>query len=273
MTDASEVVHVAWSVSRAESVRDALQLQGRDERVIALTHALSVGPINPFDPDARRAWFAVNLRSEDGPWEELTDAEKPWTEATAPGVHPVYWVCMSDAGEHACFLEFVSRMAGRPFDVVDVTGFDFESTGHVRPVWSLGQLRPEEIVAAGLSGLRRAYTRPESAAAIADWARLRRENAPLRIVHGGRLVSAPLTHFDGLLTKLARRDRELLIGLVARVLRHLETETDQPGQGCGYELLFARILTLGETGVLDVTGRGPGMRDFEVRQPVAGPPP
>ncbi|MCJ2022706.1 DUF3658 domain-containing protein, partial [Methylobacterium sp. J-067] len=31
---------------------------------------------------------------------------------------------------------------------------------------------------------------------MARWAELRRENAPLRIVREGILVSAPLTHFD-----------------------------------------------------------------------------
>ncbi len=266
MTGASKVVHVTWGAARADSVRQALRLQGRAERVIALTHVLDVGPIEPFDPEARRIWFAENTRPDDDPEGEPTDPEAPWAEATDPGVHPVYWACLTDAAEHACFLRFVSRMAGRPFDIVEVIGSDFPRLSAASTVWSLGQLRPEEMVAADLVSGRRPFTEAENEAATARWAKLRRENAPLRIVRDGTLVSAPLTHFDDVLTGFATGEWELLIKLVARVIGHLDDGSDQPGQGCSYELLFARILALGQSGALEVTGSGPGMRDFKVRR-------
>lgn len=265
MTGASKVVHVAWGAARADSVRQALRLQGRAERVIALTYVLDVGPIEPFDPDARRVWFAENTRPDDEPNEVPTDPEVPWAEATDPGVHPVYWGCLTDAAEHAYFLRFVTRMAGRPFDIVEVIGSDFPRPGAASPVWSLGQLRPKEMVAADLGGRRRPFTEDENEAATARWAKLRRENAPLRIVRDETLVSAPLTHFDDVLTAFATGEWELLIKLIARVIGHLDDGSDQPGQGCSHELLFARILMLGQTGTLEVSGPGPGMRDFKVR--------
>jgi hypothetical protein len=160
-------------------------MQGRAERVIALTHVLDLGPIEPFDPEARRIWFAANTRPDDGPDNGQTEPEAPWVEATDPGVHPVYWVCLTDAAEHACFLRFVSRMAGRPFDIVEVISSDFPRPGAASPVWSLGQLRPEEMVAADLGGRRRLFIEAENDAAVARWAKLRRENAPLRIVRDG----------------------------------------------------------------------------------------
>ncbi len=266
MTGKAETVHVAWGVSRAESIRDALRLQGCGTRVIALTYALSLGPIDPPDPEARRAWFAAHTRMTGDPWTEGANAETPWTEATASSVHPVYWVCLSDAVEHAGFLEFASRMGGRPFDIVDATGLAIATEGGIAPAWSLGLLRPEDIVASGLSGKRRPFTKAESDAALADWSQLRRENAPLRVVRDGRLVSAPLTHFDAVLMAQAAAESEMLIKLVGRVLNHLSFEVDPPGQGCSDELLFARILVLGDAGALDVTGSGPGMRDYEVRR-------
>jgi hypothetical protein len=160
-------------------------------------------------------------------------------------------------------------MAGRPFDVVDATGLDVPGVGRVSSIRSLGQLRPAEIVAAGLGERRRPFSRAERDAAVAAWTQLRRENAPLRVVRDGRLVSAPLTHFDALLTGQASEEREPLIELVARVLDKLDSGLDQPGRGCSHELLFARILALGEVGALEVTGPGPGMRDYEVRGPAA----
>lgn len=275
MTDAAETVHVAWGVSRAESVREALRLQGCAERVIALSHDLSIGPIASLDGAARRAWLAANTRDDDeDPVDPVdpVDFEAPWTDATAAGLHPVFWVCRTQAAEHACLLAFAARMAGRPFDIVDATGFDFTAFSQVSPIWSLSQLRPEEIVASGLIRRRRPFTRAERDAAAAAWAQLCRENAPLRILRDGRLVSAPLTQFDAVLVRQAAPDRELLIQLVARTLQHLEADLDPPGQDCNYEFLFARILALGRTGVLEVTGPGPGMRDYAVHRPARRSP-
>ncbi len=268
MTGVFETVHVAWGTSRADAIKEALRSRGCGERVIALTHDLSVGPIDSLDPDARRIWYAANTRPDDEPDEEPTDPEAPWAGATDPGIHLVYWVCLTDAAERACFLEFVTRMAGRPFDIVEVIGSDFPRLGGPSPVWSLGQLRPEEMVVADLGGRRRPFTRAESDVAVARWARLRLQNAPLRIVRDGTLVSAPLTHFDDVLTGFATGEWELLIKLVARVIGHLDAGSDQPGQGCSYELLFARILVLGQAGALEVTGPGPCMRNFKVRRGV-----
>ncbi len=269
MSAAHEVVHVAWGGSRADGVRDALRLQGCEERVIPLTHTLSLGPIYPFDTAARQAWGKANMRMHDEPRQERTDLEAPWTEATASGVHPVYWVCLTDPSEHACFLEFASRMAGRPFDIVDATSVDFSGVCRISPIWSLGQLRPEEIVASRLGERRRPFTAPEREAAMAAWSRLRRENAPVRVLRDGCLVSVPLTHFDGILTGQASSEWEILVNLVARTLCHLDTELDPPCHGCSDELLFARILALAAAGSLEVTGPGPGMRDYEVRRPAA----
>ena len=190
-------------------------------------------------------------------------------QATSAGVHPVYWVCLTDAGEHACFLAFASRMAGRPFDIVDATGLDFVTHDGVRAPWSLGLMRPEDIVSSGLSKRRRPCSRAEGDAAAAAWARLRAENAPLRIVRDGRLVSAPLTHFDAALVAQGQPEWEVTARLIGRALHHLCCAVDPPGQGVGDVVLFGRVLALGDTGDLDVRGAGPGMRDYEVRLPTA----
>ena len=104
MTKAVEVVRVAWGSSRSESVRDAWRLRGLDPHVIALPHALNVGPIDPMDPEARRAWAQANLRDDD-PCREWHEPEQPWTEATASGARPVCWVYLTDAAAHASFTE------------------------------------------------------------------------------------------------------------------------------------------------------------------------
>jgi len=163
MTEGVETVHVTYGVSRADSVRDALRAQGCEERVIGLPSALNLGPINPPDPEVRKAWIREVLRPE--PDGDPCEPEEPWTDATSTGVHPVYWVCMTDAAEQASFLEFALRMAGRPFDVVDATALDFVNRDGVRSPWALGIMRPEDIVASGLADRRRPFSHAESEAA------------------------------------------------------------------------------------------------------------
>jgi hypothetical protein len=270
MPGEAEAVHVAWGVSRADTIRDALRSQGDDARVIALSGALHYGPINPPDPDGRLAWIRAVLRPD--PYDDQREAEEPWMEATSARVHPVYWVCMSDAAEHASFLEFAFRMNGRPFDIIDATALDFVTRDGIRRPWSLGIMRCEDIVASGLRDKRRVLSRAECDAAAAAWAALRSEDAPLRIVRDGRLVSAPLTHFDAVLVSQATRDWEVAARVIGRTMQHLTDKVDPPGQVASDIVLFGRLQALGEAGDLEIKGPGPGMRAYEVRKPTARRP-
>lgn len=268
MPDEAEVIHVAWGASRADTIRDALRSQGDEARVIALSGDLNFGPINPPDPDVRHAWLRAVLRPD--PYADQREAEEPWMEATSTRVHPVYWVCMSDATEHASFLEFAFRMNGRPFDIIDATALDFVTRDGVRTPWSLGIMRREDMIASRLRDRRRVFSRSECNAAAARWAALRSEDAPLRIVRNGRLVSAPLTHYDAVLIAQAATDWEVAARVIGRTLHHLAVEVDPPGQGVSDIVLFGRIQALGDAGNLEIKGPGPGMRDYEIRKPTAG---
>ena len=95
MSEGTETVHVTFGVSRADSVREALRAQGCEAHVIGLLSGLNLGPINPPDPEVRKAWMRTVLQCE--PDEVPYEPEQPWTDATSSAVHPVYWVCMTDA--------------------------------------------------------------------------------------------------------------------------------------------------------------------------------
>ena len=259
MNDVIETVHVTFGRTRAEDIRSALRLSGHQERVIGLSKDLAVGPINPPEPGARQEWIRDVLRCE--PDDEPDEAEEPWAEATSTATYPIYWVCMSDAAEQASFLEFSFRMNGRTFDVVNATGLDFVTIRGIRTPWSLGLMSPEDIVASGLYGRRRTLLPAEIAAASDLWSRLRRENTPLRIVRNGGLVSAPRDHFDTFLVEQAPRDWEVAARLIGRTMSALSSVTPS------HVVLFGRILALGKSQRLDVTGPGPGMRDYKVRRP------
>ena len=264
MTEAAETVHVACGASSAGTLRKALLLLGSKERVIGLPDSLSVGPIDPPDPKARQAWSQSTLRNaiEVDP----VEIKRAWADATAPDIHPVFWACLRSPMEHACFLAFVSRLEGRCVDIVDVTDVAHMGAGDVRQLHSLGQLRAQAIVASRVLETRRALSAEELRAASMRWAELFRENAPLRIVKNGRLMSAPLTHYDDLLVEQASQDWEIAPRFIRRVFDKLFSMDALAGEGTSDAVLFGRMLALGETGALDVLGRGPGMRDYQVRR-------
>lgn len=258
-------VHVTFGPSRADSIAAALRVQGCGDRVIGLPAALDMGPIDPPDPDTRFRWIGTVLRA-DPAW-HVRESEAEWAEATAPGILPVYWVCFTDAAEHACFGEFASRMADRPFDVVDATGLAFTTRDGVRSPGSLGLMRPEDILGAGLPARRRPFAQAERDATRAAWARLRAEDAPFRVLEDGRLVSAPLDVFDPVLLEAAGPGWEVAARLVGRAMHGL---TFGRHRGVSDTALFGRMLALAEAGALEVRGPGPGMRDYEVRLAARG---
>ena len=270
-----ESVHVTFGWSRAESIRDALLLIGCNERVIGLPDDLSFGPINPPDANLRRSWAKSQLRRDlDGDWryDDLLDTEKTWAEATAPNIYPVFWVCRRCAAEQASYLEFASRLSGRNFDIVDATDLDYTTADGVKTPWSLGLMRPTDIVASGLLAKRRLVSLAEMRAASTAWSRLREENAPFRIIKGGALASASLTYFDAVLTDQATKDWEVAAKLIGRTLTSLSYDMEPPGQSPSDVVLFGRMLALGETGMLDIMGPGPGMRDYQVRRTISVSP-
>ena len=101
------------------------------------------------------------------------------------------------------------------------------------------------------------------------WAEPRRENAPFRIVENGRLVSAPLTHYDALLVEQASQDWEIAARLIGRMFDKLFSLDAMAGEGISDVVLFGRVLALGKSGALEITGCGPGMRDYQVRKSAA----
>ncbi len=171
--------------------------------------------------------------------------------------------------EHDCFLAFASRLEGRCVDVVDVTDVPHKTADGLRPLRRLGQLRAQEIVASRVYETRRALSAAELRAASIRWAELRRENAPLRIVKDGRLLSAPLTHYDDLLVEQASQDWEIAPRLIGRMFDKLFSLDALAGEGTSDAVLFGRMLALGEIGALELQGRGPEMRDWQVRR-IAG---
>jgi len=264
--------HILFSDTAARSLTEALGRIGREDRVISLPDDLSFGPISPPDPVAREDWMRRELGFDP------TDEEWPidqvgafWAEALATPAHRIVWFSKRSAPGYAGFLEFVWRLGDAPCDVIE---FDRqEMTYRARDgilrrscVFTPGELAPKHFEAkrywedaTPLDAATRGQYR-------ANWARLRGENAPLRILDDSGLVSAPITYFDDLLIACTIEQWRKS----ARVLGEaLASFIDGPFDQVGAFVLCGRLRALAAAGKLESRGDMAQPRFSEVRLPGA----
>ena len=200
---------------------------------------------------SRSAWVEDVVRCE---WLEVVErAEWFWREALSPDRAILAWVCFDDAAEYCGFLEFVWRIGETPFQVIDATGLEF--TRSFDRKWTprtLGVLQPEQMIEAGLFGRAKPLSPEVIEHYRQTWRRMRKENAPLRIVSPAGLVSAPTTHFNSLLMRYATNEWRRGAQVVGEALGELWESAASPHASDLW--LWGRVLALAEQGVLDVEG-------------------
>jgi hypothetical protein len=266
--NAPPTLHVVFNMSAAGTIRQALEQIGRRERVIGLPDNLSFGPIDPPSARSRWEWAEQWLDCE---YEEVAKmADLFWAEAKSPDIVPVVWVCRHCASEYAGFLEFVWRRADAPLGVVDATGPRFVGPGQsgTRVARSLGVMTRKEILDARPTDRQTTLRAQEIESYRATWRRLRKENAPLRIIDDTGLVSAPISYFDDVLLSCATD----AWGKAARVVGATMAKLwERPhGDSPSDMLLWARLLALADAGTLEISGDGSDIQQTLVRQ---GPTP
>lgn len=256
-------IHVIFGRSAAGEIRKALAQSGRRERVIGQADNLSFGPINPPSASLRQEWAEREFAFD---YDVIAQMDDPfWAEAISSDFSPVAWVCLYNAMEHAGFLEFVWRMGDSPFEVIDATGIEAQWNAKPFMIPSLGVMPAEQIIEAGLIG-RQTALHPN---VVEDyrkvWRRLRVENAPLRVVDGDKLVSAPITQFDKVV--LSSVNAEWLKGalVVGYAMDHLMNKRPV-GESTSDLLLWSRVCALAEEGVLEFSGNQTNLHDTFVRR-------
>jgi hypothetical protein len=262
--------HIVFSDTFAASLSTALRELGCDDAIACLPDDLSFGPTNPSDPATRFKWIRKELAPDlnDGSWQP-NRITKFWKVAFAPAKRRIAWVSQRAASEYAGFLDFVSRSDNADCDLV---AFDTDGVirrgpnGHVTAgrAICLSELPPYHLAVARYwdravkldSAARERYR--------ANWAQLRKENAPLRILSDHGMVSAPITYFDELLVSCTiDRWRK-----AARVIGEaLCSFTDGPFSQVGDFFSAGRLRVLVQTGRLEGRGNLTGPRFSEVRLP------
>jgi hypothetical protein len=208
------VRHIVFTGAGAETLRDALREAGRPGDVISFPDDVSVGPIQSQDvADRDSYWVDVDPR-----WGEAPIAPRLsefWRQSLSPDVELIAWTSRRCSWEYAGFLCWLSRLGGRPAKVVDLT--DVVSKGRLT---FLGMLKPDEFrdlkpweAATPIDG-------PSRVEQQGLWRKLQAENAPLRIVEGGTLRSAPHSEFDDALISHATDSWQPAARFVGHVIGH-----------------------------------------------------
>ena len=271
--------HFVFTASGAGCLAQALRKAGLDDQVIASFDDLSFGPINPADPSLRAKWVENELGRTD--WHGMaSDSERLWDEARFPDHRKVAWLTRRSAVEYAGFLEWLWRLGDAPCEVVDLSEVKISyppEHGPDRPprlAMSLGMLHHDKICNDRLWDLAEPLQPIARREYLDLWQQLRSENAPLRVIDGGKLVSAPISFFDSVLMSYVTDDWQKVGRVVGQALV-------SPVSDCivqtGDMFLAGRVNKLVEDGCLEIQGKSAlEMFSSEVRLPraqqIAGPP-
>jgi len=266
----SPPLHVVFTPSGVSCLRQALADAGRDDQVISSFDDLSFGPINPPDFSLRAKWVENELGWAG--WDDIApDSETFWREAVSPGRRKIAWLSRRSAMEYAGFLEWLWRLDDAPCEVVDLTEVKVSfrpEDGPPRPpalATSLGLLDPDIIHGDMLWDLARPLQHSAREQYRNLWQQLRSENAPLRMIDGDKLVSAPISAFDPMLMSCVTDNWQKVARIIGQAL---VLGIDDCIIQSGDVFLAGRINALVESGRLEIQGESAlKMRASQVRLP------
>jgi hypothetical protein len=248
-------LHIMFGGSGAGSLRHAL---GRDSEVAALYDDFSFGPIADADGTARTRWVEEILGFD---WQDVVVGNAPFLDQTCSlDVAPIAWFSRRDAQSYNGFLWLLSHLGNQPCKIVDVT--DCISTdGHYVAT-------PSALLAGELRDLldsEAVLTDAERADHSRLWEQLRTDDAPLRVIDvQGKLVSAPIHHFDPLLISRATPEWRKMAWIIGTTLAQF---SDDGVRQTNDLVLHSRLCALAEAGRLEWRGDMNHMHQCEMRLP------
>lgn len=206
---------------------------------------LSLGPINPYDPEIRGEWLDKELGELD--WREFvnTDSDLPIKSLSHSG-RLIAWYAPNCASSYAGFLWWLSRINSAPCAVLSVPDLHFQGTEAM--VKLIGQ-------EADLTPVERNQQRKE-------WQALKNENALLRVLQDGQLVSASLDFFDHLIIQFLTDEWQEAIRVVGNSCSTIGIET---GHFINDLFICSRLRALARSGAIEWNGDRSEMRTSHVR--------
>jgi hypothetical protein len=190
-------------------------------------------------------------------WDGIArDSKTFWREALSRDPRKIVWLTRRSAMEYAGFLEWLWRMGDAPCEVVDLSEVMISRRpehGPPRPPMlakSLGMLNPDRISRDKLWDLAEPLQQTTRRRYRDLWQRLRSENAPLRVIADGELVSAPISFFDTQLMSYVTNDWQRVARVIGQTLV-AEMDVVQVGD----IVLAARVSAMAQSGLLEIQGK------------------
>jgi hypothetical protein len=247
-------------------LREALKLAGRPGSVVRLWDDLSLGPIDPPEPAARWNWAKEELGLYAHHRHMFAEKNNAWNAALSIPGRRIAWVARQMAYEYCGFLEWLRRLGNAPCEIVDLHDVTFDwhkrdGTVERSEVPSVGHIHAEHIFDNVFWDLARPLSAQERQSYLGLWDKLRAENAPLRVLNGAALVSAPISYYDDLVLADTVENFRKVARIVGSALgwgRHTPK--------ANLYVFHARVNKLVQAGVLEAKGNTAQMRYSEVRR-------
>jgi hypothetical protein len=246
-----KTLHLAPGSSAGGSLLQAIRDDGRDEDVLRFRDDLSCGPIDPYEPEVRAAWWGAY--GYDGLEIEAAH-RKFWDCVATTDDRLVVWFSQHTASELAFFLAWADRLGERTYDIIDVTGRRLPFKGRdgsialSRPVRSVSMVSSYSLKS--LLRKEQPVTAQERDKYSRHWRRLQSENAPFRIATETGLVSTSIDHFDPWLLAEATSEWQSVNRVVASAMGF----NSEPFFQVGDVMLHARVVALVDEGKLLADG-------------------
>ncbi len=238
-------LHVVFGSSPAGILRRALYEADLQDKVLDILDDLSVGPISNYDPDLRGEWLNSEFGEYD--WRDFlrADAILPSRSIQDKG-RLVAWYAPNRAVSYAGFQWWISQIDEKPVSIMSVPDLHFYGTE------AMVNLLGQEVE---LSEKARVRHREE-------WHALRNENAPLRVLQDGRLMSAPLDYFDNLISGFVSSEWRPATRIVGDACFKISSNT---GHFINDLFTFSRLRALSRSGVVEWDGDISDRRVSKVR--------
>lgn len=233
-------------------------MRGRGERVVSFGDDLSWGPIASLDD--RVKWLDAECPIP-GSWDWLPEThEEFWKEAGEAADERLVWLSSNSAHEVAGYLAYLERYSDLPAMVVRP---DEHLPPHPTygPLLGTGSANVEQLADALHNGERRPIA--DDREMFGRWAELRSDNALLRILRDGQLVSAPIDTYDRLLLEAATGEWQKGVLVVGKALGASFDEQVRVSS----DFLFSRLRALVRSGALEAQGDVLGWEEDGRRQP------
>lgn len=240
------VTHLVFCPSASGLVRQAVARMGRRDWVLTMMDQRYFGPLAAEDPDGRGNWLNASW-CETG-WPELLREDFRLPEISRQrGPRLVAWYAPEQAAQFANFLWWLAQVDGVAVHEMAVPELGFKNVAAIAELLGGEQLLREER--------RTSLTE--------TWARLRSEDALLRIMEDDRLVSADVDVFDALILDFVPFAWERTIRVVGDTFSTICAET---GHYFDDRFVCYRLRAMAQSGSVEWSG-GEDMRDSWIRRP------